>query len=408
MNYKELTGKKNPFEGLSLDEKRRLIVYFGYVAVPSVPMDEIKRRWGAVLKDDEIPTTFEALEMVEIIKREVLAEENIEKKTSKKSGCFARLVFGLLCVATGIAIGIAAFPYVQQNLQSSLPVPKRVPKHGEVAKLTLPGGEKIEMIYCAPGTFLMGSPVSEHGRDDDETQHRVTLTKGFWLSKYKVTQAQWISVMGGNTYKTKSLNSAMYGISWVDCSEYIAKINSRLHCEARIPTEAEWEYACRASSQKALTYSGDTNVWGFVDMDCGVLEWCFDCYRGYFSLKSAVDPIVDKLDYLQYDRRVVRGGDRWHSYHDLSYNDYGNTEKYSMSHSRFADRLSAPPEVPYILYLEGRGYKDPDVKDVVTTKHECYIGFRLCCSMLPDSEGQNADEMPDDWDWVESLEDDGF
>ena len=52
MNYKELTGKKNPFEGLSLDEKRRLIVYFGYVAVPSVPMDEIKRRWGAVLNDD--------------------------------------------------------------------------------------------------------------------------------------------------------------------------------------------------------------------------------------------------------------------------------------------------------------------------------------------------------------------
>lgn len=388
MNYKELTGKKNPFEGLSLDEKRRLIVYFGYVAVPSVPMDEIKRRWGAVLKDDEIPTTFEALEMVEIIKREVLAEENIEKKTSKKSGCFARLVFGLLCVATGIAIGIAAFPYVQQNLQKDwkmlLPVPKRVPKHGEVAKLTLPGGEKIEMIYCAPGTFLMGSPASEDGRGDDETQHRVTLTKGFWLSKYKVTQAQWISVMGGNTYQTKSLNSVMYGISWVDCSEYIAKINSKLHCEARIPTEAEWEYACRASSQKARTYSGDTNVWGFVDMDCGVLEWCFDCYRGYFSLESAVDPIVDvdKTYYWQDDRRVVRGGNRW----EESYS-YNRNTKYHTGRSRFADRLSAPPKVPYILYLEGKGYKDPNVEDVFKTKHECYIGFRLCCSMLPDSEG---------------------
>ena len=368
-------------------------------------MDEIKRRWGAVLKDDEIPTTFEALEMVEIIKREVLAEENIEKEASKKSGCFARLVFGLLCVATGIAIGIVAFQYVQQNLQndrkmlpdetketdeeiqssSSLPVPKRVPKHGEVAELTLPGGEKIEMIYCAPGTFLMGSPASEDGRGDDETQHRVTLTKGFWLSKYKVTQAQWISVMGGNTYQTKSLNSAMYGISWVDCSEYIAKINSRLHCEARIPTEAEWEYACRASSQKALTYSGDTNVWGFVDMDWGVLEWCFDCYRGDFSLKSAVDPIVDKPYYGQDDRRVVRGGNRWESYLTWDYNKH--VSKYSTRRSRFADRLSAPPEVPYILYLEGKGYKDPNVKDVVMTKHECYIGFRLCCSMLPDSEG---------------------
>ena len=388
MNYKELTGKKNPFEGLSSDEKRRLIVYFGYVAVPSVPMDEIKRRWGAVLNDDEIPTTFEALEMVEIIKREVLAEENVEKEACNKSGCFAQLVFGFLCVATGIAIGIVAFPYVQQNLQKdwkmlrSLPVPKRVPKHGEVAELTLPGGEKIEMIYCAPGTFLMGSPASEDGRGDDETQHRVTLTKGFWLSKYKVTQAQWRSVMGGNAYQTSGLNSAMSGVSWEDCFKYVAKINSKLHCEARIPTEAEWEYACRASSLEECTYSGDANGWGFVDMDCGVLEWCFDCYRGYFSLESAVDPIVDEPHDGQDDRRVVRGGNRW----EESYS-YNRNTKYHTGRSRFADRLSAPPKVPYILYLEGKGYKDPNVNDVVMTKHECYIGFRLCCSMLPDSEG---------------------
>lgn len=403
MNYKELTGKKNPFEGLSSDEKRRLIVYFGYVAVPSVPMDEIKRRWGAVLKDDEIPTTFEALEMVEIIKREVLAEENIEKKTSKKSGCFARLVFGLLCVATGIVIGIAAFPYVQQNLQkdwkmlpdetketdeeiqppSSLPVPKRVPKHGEVAELTLPGGEKIEMIYCAPGTFLMGSPRSASSRDNDETQHRVSLTKGFWLSKYKVTQAQWRSVMGGNAYQTSGLNSAMSGVSWEDCFKYVAKINSKLHCEARIPTEAEWEYACRASSLEERTYSGDANGWGFIGMNSGELEWCFDCYRGDFSVESAEDPIIDKPYYGQDDRRVVRGGNRWHSV----YNGFDG-EKYSMSNSRFADRLSAPPTAPYVLYCEkymGKeaGYADPGASDRFQPSHECYIGFRLCCSQLP-------------------------
>ena len=121
MNYKELTGKKNPFEGLSLDEKRRLVVYFGYIAVPSVPMDEIKRRWGTVLKDDECPTAFEALEMVEIIKREVLAEEKIEKAASKKSGCFTRFVFGLFCVCWNrhrhrrVPICSANFPAKQKN-----------------------------------------------------------------------------------------------------------------------------------------------------------------------------------------------------------------------------------------------------------------------------------------------------
>ena len=399
MNYKALANKDNPFEGLSLDERRRLVVYLGYVAVPSVPMDEIKRRWGAVLKDDEYPTAFEALEMVEIIKREVLAEENIEKEASKKSGCFARFVFGLLCIAAGIAIGIVAFPYVQQNLQSareispdetkgtdeetqppsSLPAPKRVPKHGEVAEMTLPGGEKIEMIYCGPSSFLMGSPVSESERDNDETQHRVTLTKGFWLGKYKVTQAQWISVMGGNAYQTSGLNSAMYGISWEDCSKYVAKINSKLRCNARIPTEAEWEYACRATSLKERTYSGEKNGWGFIDMDYGVLEWCFDCYRNHFSLESVDDPIIGE----PYETtRVVRGGSRWYEYSEWYYS--AQIKKYSNKRtSRFADRLSAPRKVTYILYCEGKGYVDPDDSNLSQKRHECYIGFRLCCSRLP-------------------------
>jgi formylglycine-generating enzyme required for sulfatase activity len=233
----------------------------------------------------------------------------------------------------------------------------------------------MEMIYCGPGTFLMGSPVSESGRDADETQHRVTLTKGFWLSKYKVTQAQWISVMGGNAYQTSGLNSAMYGISWYDCSKYVAKINSDLRCNARIPTEAEWEYACRAASS-----SSDENGWGFIDMECGELEWCFDCYRDEFSLESVYDPIIDKPYYGQDDRRVVRGGDRWNwHFSDHVY----KIKTYFTEKSRFADRLSAPPKVPYVLYCEGKGYVDPNASDPSWTCHECYIGFRLCCAQLP-------------------------
>ena len=404
MNYKELTGKKNPFEGLSLDEKRRLIVYFGYVAVPSVPMDEIKRRWGAVLKDDEIPTTFEALEMVEIIKREVLAEDNIEKKTSKKSGCFARLVFGLLCVATGIAMGIAAYSYIQHNLQpyktktqnQTLPpkLPSRKtplpPKTGQTATITLPGGEKMEMIYCGPGTFLMGSPVSESGRGDDEAQHRVTLTKGFWLSKYKVTQSQWESIMGENPSSIKGFNLPVDGVSWYQCESFARKIDANLNCGARMPTEAEWEYACR---------KGDLKECGFVDMHIGAMEWCLDVYEGNYSVRSVTDPCSDFKS--RSDPHVCRGGVKVANY--ISWENYGSkyTHHYAWHSTsatvvRTSARWHALPSLGRGCYVYSKQSKKPmDVTNVSfwsdEDKKKCQVptcfGFRLCCSHLPGYEG---------------------
>ena len=73
-----------------------------------------------------------------------------------------------------------------------------VRKTGDVKTITLPGGATMEMIWCAPGSFTMGSPITEAGRFDDETQHTVTITRGFWLGKYEVTQRQWESVMHSN------------------------------------------------------------------------------------------------------------------------------------------------------------------------------------------------------------------
>jgi formylglycine-generating enzyme required for sulfatase activity len=402
MNYKELTGKKNPFEGLSSDEKRRLIVYFGYVAVPSVPMDEIKRRWGAVLNDDEIPTTFEALEMVEIIKREVLAEENVEKEACNKSGCFAGLVFGLLCVATGIAIGIAAaaFPYVQQIFPPTKLQPRKTPmppKTGQTTTITLPGGEKMEMIYCGPGTFLMGSPVSESGRDADETQHRVTLTKGFWLGKYKVTQAQWESVMGANPSSEKGFDRPVEGVSWSECFLFAQKIDAKLNCGVRMPSEAEWEYACRAGGK--TEYSSDTdvpdavgeNAWGFVSMRTGAMEWCLDEYIGDYSTCSVTDTQVVKRSANDVNATfILRGGTRVIKRGGY----YDNRDKYSAS--RPADRMHSVAHKKKTYYhfakveLDGSGggfYSD-------SAKHKYYsdnyriddfpFGFRLCCSQLPD------------------------
>ncbi len=130
---------------------------------------------------------------------------------------------------------------------------KSGPRVGDTKTITLPGGAKMEMVWCPPGSFTMGSPSGEEGRFDNETQHRVTLTKGFWLGKYEVTQAQWKSVMGNNPSWFKGDNRPVECVSWEDCQEFIRKLNAmpeivKSGLVFRLPTEEEWEYACRAGA----------------------------------------------------------------------------------------------------------------------------------------------------------------
>ena len=151
---------------------------------------------------------------------------------------------------------------------------------------------------------MMGSPATEAGRFDDETIHPVKLTKGFWLGKYEVTQAQWESVMGENRSRFKGPDRPVDSVSWEDCQSFIRKANVALGGVARLPTEAEWEYACRAGSGAAISGNGhlgdmawydrnsgsqthdvgknQANHWGFYDMHGNVLEWCHDWFMATF------------------------------------------------------------------------------------------------------------------------------
>ena len=199
------------------------------------------------------------------------------------------------------------------------------PKTGDTKTIALPGGATMEMIYCGPGTFVMGSSSTEEGRSDNESQHRVTLTKGFWLGKYEVTQEQWKSVMGTNPSHFKGEKHPIESVSWDDCQLFIQRVNATLNYGARLPTEAEWEYACRAGTTGAYGGNGDLNdmgwydansggethcvgqkqpnAWGFHDMHGNVSEWCNDWYEYSYGGDT-----TDPKGPASASCRAVRGG----------------------------------------------------------------------------------------------------
>ena len=116
----------------------------------------------------------------------------------------------------------------------------------------------MKFVLIPPGSFLMGSPANEAKRDSGETQHKVTLTKGFYLGVYLVTQEQWQAIMGSNPSKFKGeRNLPVENVSWIDCQEFLKKLSEREGHKYRLPTEAEWEYACRAGTTTPF-YCGET------------------------------------------------------------------------------------------------------------------------------------------------------
>ncbi len=183
---------------------------------------------------------------------------------------------------------------------------------------------EMKFAWCPPGTFLMGG-----NGISDNPQHRVTLSKGFWMGVYPVTQAQWQAVMGYNPSNFRGDDRPVEMVSWDDCQECCQKMAELTDKPIRLPTEAEWEYACRAGTtgdyfsgngedglKKVGWYDGNSgkqthvvgekkvaNPWGLFDVHGNVWDWCQDLYATLGS-----ENIKDPVNLQNGAARVFRGG----------------------------------------------------------------------------------------------------
>ncbi len=220
--------------------------------------------------------------------------------------------------------------------------------------VSLPGGVSMELVYIPPGTFQMGSPTGERGRRSNESLHDVTLTRGYFIGKHEVTQAQWAALMGSNPSVGGGVGNEypVFYVKWDEIAGpegFIERLNEHLESAGqsgagafRLPTEAEWEMAARAGTQTRFSYGDalecpdtdcepceifDQNMWwcgntddhtepvgsklpnafGIYDMHGNVYEWVQDIYQEDLG----TDPQTDPVGSSEGERRTTKGGSYW-------------------------------------------------------------------------------------------------
>jgi len=219
--------------------------------------------------------------------------------------------------------------------------------YGIFADLMIKDNPEITQRFrlIAAGEFMMGSPDNEASRESDEDYHQVAISKDYWLADTTVTQAFWQAIMGKNpAHFRDNLNNPVERISWDDAQAFIQKLNQQFQTDLgedviRLPTEAEWEHACRAGTEtpfslgenitpEQVNYDGNypyhngekgeyrektvkvktfpPNSWGLYEMHGNVWEWCADAWQGQLGELAVVDPFNDNSD--SGANRVVRGG----------------------------------------------------------------------------------------------------
>ncbi|MBL8816274.1 MAG: formylglycine-generating enzyme family protein [Planctomyces sp.] len=226
-------------------------------------------------------------------------------------------------------VSFESIPLSKDSSYESPPIPAGT-EAGEVREFT---ALKIRFCWCPSGTFLMGSPPDALGSERNEQQFEVTLSKGFWIQQTELTQAQYQALMGVNPSHFRGDSNPVESLTHMDAREFCKRL-SQLPPEQksgnlyRLPTEAEWEYACRSGSTTSFCFGDDEsllaeygwfngnaartthpvgtrkpNAWNLYDMHGNVAEWCNDGYAEYPTTPQT-DPIGADVS----DQIVVRGG----------------------------------------------------------------------------------------------------
>lgn len=199
----------------------------------------------------------------------------------------------------------------------------------------------LRLNWVSPGKFIMGSPPEEPGRSnyDDEYSFDIFITKGFWLSQFLITNIQWFRVMESIPYSLtdENINNPITNINWFEATAFCVKLNQMFKNDLpkgyrfRLPTEAQWEYACRAGTH-TVYYNSDfiddldkiawhkensagqvhsvgqkePNAWMFYDMIGNVAEWCYDDMQPY--PKEPTADLVGLNNTSSIQMKIIRGG----------------------------------------------------------------------------------------------------
>ena len=236
----------------------------------------------------------------------------------------------------GVMFAASTSEMLAQAAGQPLPLSGVAPAPAKALQLDLGGGVLLDLVLVPAGTFQMGNVIP-----GEKPIHEVTITRPFFLGKFEVTQAQYQTVMGSNPSHFKGTNLPVESVSWDKAQEFCAKVSARTGRSVQLPTEAQWEYACRAGSKGTyssgedladlkkiawFSWSGEAqadaptkpvgsfqpNAFGLYDMHGNVYEWCADWFDPDFYTRSPKEDPVNLIEVIPPGRKeaqpVLRGG----------------------------------------------------------------------------------------------------